>query len=264
MAADEQPNQDDATLGIVFATAGMGLAAARLIARTPGLAPYIERAAARGREQVGTTAENLVVVFEPEAERMLQQFLDSPEFDRALERVLTSPKVREALAQQTTSFAEELLAKLRMRLHAVDQRCAGLASRTLAFAVDLMLAQVVFLIVSALVGLIVALVGSLRPAWLFGSIAGAGWLLLVGAYFAFFWTLAGQTPGMRLVHLRVVDHYGEAPRLPRALIRFGALIVAIIPMFAGLLPILFDARRRGLHDFVARTYVVQSDIIPGG
>jgi uncharacterized RDD family membrane protein YckC len=41
-------------------------------------------------------------------------------------------------------------------------------------------------------------------------------------------------------------------------VRFAALIVAIIPMFAGLLPILFDARRRGLHDFVARTFVVRA------
>ena len=255
MAVDERVD-DDATLSVVFATAGMGLAAARLLARTPGLAAYFERAAARGREQVGTTAERLVVVFEPEAERMLQQFLDSPEFDRALERVLTSPKVRQALAQQTTSFAEESMTNLRTRLRVADGRVAGLASRTLAFGVDLLLAQVVFLILSALAGLIVALVGDLRPAWLFGTIAGAGWLLLVGAYFAFFWSLGGQTPGMRLVHLRVVDHFGEPPRLLRSLVRFAALIVAIIPMFAGLLPILFDSRRRGLHDFVARTYVV--------
>src|SRR5436189_5701953 len=259
VAVDERPSQDDATLGIVFATAGMGLAAARLIARTPGLSSYFERAAARGREEVGTTAERLVVVFEPEAERMLQQFLDSPEFDRALERVLTSPKVREALAQQTTTFAEELLESLRTRLRTLDRRCAGLASRTLAFALDLTLAQVVFLIASALVGPVVALAGELRPVWLFGFIAGAGWVLLVGAYFAFFWTLAGQTPGMRLVHLRLADHFGAPPRLLRSGVRFGALLVAIIPMFAGLLPILFDARRRGLHDFVARTYVVPTE-----
>jgi uncharacterized RDD family membrane protein YckC len=234
----------------------MGMAAARLIARTPGLAPYLVGAAARGREEVETTAERLVVVFEPEAERMLQQFLDSAEFDHALERVLTSPKVREALAQQTTSFAEELLERVRARLRSLDRRCAGLASRTFAFAVDLILAQIVFLIASALVGLVGALVGGLRPAWLFGAVAGAGWLLLVGAYFAFFWTLGGQTPGMRLVSLRVVDELGRPPRLLRSCVRFAALIVAIIPMCAGLLPILFDARRRGLQDFVARTVVV--------
>ena len=253
---EQQPSQDDATLGIVFATAGMGLAAARLIARAPGLAPYFERAAARGREQVGTTAERLVVVFEPEAERMLQQFLDSPEFDRALERVLTSPKVREALARQTTSFADELAERLRARLRKLDRHCAGLASRTTAFALDLTLAQVLFLVASALVGLVVSLAGTLRPAWLFGVIAGTGWVLLVGAYFASFWALAGQTPGMRLLGLRVAGPNGTPPTFVRAAVRFIALLVAIIPMFAGLLPILFDARRRGLHDFVAQTLVV--------
>lgn len=259
MAADERPKPDeDANLSVVFATAGMGLAAARLIARTPGLSAYVERAAARGRAEVGTTAERLVVVFEPEAERMLQQFLDSPEFDHALERVLTSPKVREALTQQTTSFAEDLLDRLRARLATADRRTAGLASRTSAFAVDLVLAQIVFLVGSALVGLVVALVGELRPAWLFGTLAGIGWLLVVGAYFAFFWSLAGQTPGMRLVHLRVVDRFGAPPGFVRSVVRFAALIVAIIPMFAGLLPILFDARRRGLQDFVARTFVVSA------
>jgi uncharacterized RDD family membrane protein YckC len=256
VTADERPSSDDATLDVVFATAGMGLAAARLIARTPGLAAYFERAAARGREEVGSTAERLVVVFEPEAEKMLQQFLDSPQFDQALERVLTSPKVRQALTQQTTSYADELLERMRARLQALDRRCAGLASRTLAFAVDLTLAQITFLVVSAIVALIGALVGGLRPNWLFESLAAFGWVLLVGAYFAFFWSLAGQTPGMRLVGIRVVDRFGSSPGLARSALRFVALLVAIAPMFLGLLPILFDARRRGLQDFVARTFVV--------
>ena len=254
--ADEPANSDDAALSIVFATAGMGLAAARLIARTPGLASYFERAAAHGREQVGTTAERLVVVFEPEAEKMLQQFLESPQFEQTLERVLTSPKVREALTHQTTSFAQELLERMRARLQALDRRCSGLASRTLAFAVDLVLAQIVFLVVSALGALVAGLVGGLRPDWLVGALAALAWVLLVGAYFAFFWSLAGQTPGMRLVGIRVVDRFGSAPRLGRSAVRFIALLVAIAPMLLGLLPILFDGRRRGLQDFVARTFVV--------
>jgi uncharacterized RDD family membrane protein YckC len=256
VTGDEPRNAEDDALGIVFATAGMGLAAARLIARTPGLASYFERAAARGREQVGSTAEQLVIVFEPEAEKMLQGFLDSPQFEQTLERVLTSPKVREALTQQTTSYAGELLERLRTKLKALDRHCAGLASRTLAFGIDLVLAQIVFLVVSAVVALVGALVGGLRPHWLFAALAGAGWVLVVGVYFVFFWSLAGETPGMRLVGIRVVDRFGDPPRPARSVLRFVALLVAIAPMFLGLVPILFDARRRGLQDFVARTFVV--------
>jgi uncharacterized RDD family membrane protein YckC len=34
------------------------------------------------------------------------------------------------------------------------------------------------------------------------------------------------------------------------------LVLAVLPLFAGLLPILVDARRRGLHDMLAGTVVV--------
>jgi len=42
----------------------------------------------------------------------------------------------------------------------------------------------------------------------------------------------------------------------RALVRFAALIVAILPFFAGFLPVLFDDRRRALQDYVAGTSVI--------
>jgi uncharacterized RDD family membrane protein YckC len=61
---------------------------------------------------------------------------------------------------------------------------------------------------------------------------------------------------MRLVGIRVVDSTGSSPRFVRSVVRFVFLLVAIAPMFLGLLPIVFDKRRRGLQDFVARTFVV--------
>ena len=42
----------------------------------------------------------------------------------------------------------------------------------------------------------------------------------------------------------------------RALIRVVFLGLCIIPLGAGFLPVLFDERRRGCHDLVARTVVV--------
>jgi hypothetical protein len=49
VTVDEQANRDDAALGVVAATAGLGLAPARFIGPTPGLTPYLERAGAQGR-----------------------------------------------------------------------------------------------------------------------------------------------------------------------------------------------------------------------
>ena len=42
----------------------------------------------------------------------------------------------------------------------------------------------------------------------------------------------------------------------RSLLRFGALVLAALPLFAGFLPILVDDRRRGVHDMLAGTVVV--------
>ena len=48
-------------------------------------------------------------------------------------------------------------------------------------------------------------------------------------------------------------------RLGRALLRFGALVLGAIPLFAGYLPVLLDARRRAFHDRVATTVVVHAE-----
>ena len=76
-------------------------------------------------------------------------------------------------------------------------------------------------------------------------------------YFVVFWSSTGETPGDRVMRIRVcMADSGEPPHPARALARFGALILAVIPLFAGLLPILTDDRRRGLHDRLTRTVVV--------
>jgi uncharacterized RDD family membrane protein YckC len=132
----------------------------------------------------------------------------------------------------------------------------GIATRGIALAVDAAIANGIYLVVAALLGLVTSLVGDLHPQWLVALIAAAGWALLVGGYFVLFWSATGQTPGMRMMRLRVVTYRGERVHFVRALIRLGGLALAIIPLFAGFLPVLVDERRRALQDFLARTVVV--------
>ena len=154
-------------------------------------------------------------------------------------------------------------AEQRIRKHQVaDVPYAGIATRAVGFAIDVLLAQIIFLTGAALVGLVASLVGDLRPAWLVAVLAGAGWILVAGTYFVLFWTAAGQTPGMRLMRLRVSDHRGRPPSLGRSVVRFFGLLLAIVPLFAGFLPVLFDDRRRGLQDFMAGTTVLYVDREP--
>jgi uncharacterized RDD family membrane protein YckC len=131
-----------------------------------------------------------------------------------------------------------------------------LAARGTALVVDAVLAHTAFLVAAGSIALIVSLAGSFHSTWLTGSLLAAGWAVVVLAYFVLFWTTTGQTPGMRLMRLRVLTASGKPPSFWRSLVRFVGLILAIIPLFAGFLPVLFDGRRRALQDYLAGTTVV--------
>ena len=139
---------------------------------------------------------------------------------------------------------------------------AGIATRGTALAMDAAFANLIFLVLGALIGLVTSLVGDLRPQWLVALLAAAGWTLIVGGYFTLFWSTTGQTPGMRMMRLRVVTYAGGRVHFFRALIRLGGLVLAIIPLGAGFLPVLFDDRRRALQDLLARTLVIH--VTPSG
>jgi uncharacterized RDD family membrane protein YckC len=98
---------------------------------------------------------------------------------------------------------------------------------------------------------------SLEPALI--ALGGAAYALWSIGYFVVFWSSTGETPGNRLMRIRVCAADGSGPPRPlRALFRLGALVLAVIPFFAGLLTILVDDRRRGLDDILAGTVVVAS------
>jgi uncharacterized RDD family membrane protein YckC len=133
---------------------------------------------------------------------------------------------------------------------------AGIATRALALAIDVGAAMVLFMSAVGLGALVASLVGSLRPAWVVGALLGSGWMIVAGAYFVLFWSVAGQTPGMRLLRVRVGRTLGGSLSVGRALLRVVGLLLAIVPLFAGFIPVLFTARRRGLPDFIAGTVVL--------
>ena len=65
---------------------------------------------------------------------------------------------------------------------------------------------------------------------------------------------------MRIMELRVLGPDGEPPGVGRAIVRMIGLYLAIIPFFAGFVPVLLNDRRRGLHDMMADTVVVHAPV----
>jgi uncharacterized RDD family membrane protein YckC len=205
---------------------------------------------------------------------LAERVIESATFKRALSGVLESPEVRRALTRQTAGFGAEIGASVRGSGRRLDDHVesaarrvvgrppsatggfGGVATRGLALAIDVLLAHAAFLVIAGSVALIASLAGDLRSGWIAGSIASVGWLIVVLAYFVLFWSGTGQTPGMRLMRLRVLaDRSGAPPSVGRSIVRFVGLILAIAPMLLGFVPALFDRRRRALQDYLAGTTV---------
>jgi uncharacterized RDD family membrane protein YckC len=213
--------------------------------------------------------------------RVVQELLDdavhSEAVQRAVEEILVGPAVRRAVARETNTFSSELTARVRERARQLDDRAesfarrifrrpprtasaaesySGLASRGGAFVIDAAITHFAVLVLGALLGFLVSLTAISADGWLVATLAGAGWALFVTAYLVFFWTSVGQTPGMRVLGIRVTDAHGRLPGAGRSFVRVLGTALAIIPLFAGFLPTLFDAQRRALQDFLAGTVVV--------
>jgi uncharacterized RDD family membrane protein YckC len=79
---------------------------------------------------------------------------------------------------------------------------------------------------------------------------------VAGLYFFIFHALRGQTPGKRLLGVKVIDAWGERPSLGRAALRTVGYAASALLCSIGFLWIGFDREKRGLHDWLAGTYVV--------
>ncbi len=230
-------------------------------------AALAEDADARVEEFVRRTVQSKVT------NELVEEIVQSAAFKNALKSALASPEVREAMEGQAASFGNDVLNAARRRAERADDsvesrahrllgrqqqlpnRYAGFGTRGTALVVDAALVSLIFVVGGALIGLVASLFGTLRPAWFVAALAGIGWLFVLIAYFVGFWSTAGQTPGMRMMRVRVIRAANEVPSGWRSLLRLVGLALAVIPLFAGFLPALVDARRRSLPDYLAGTTV---------
>ncbi|MEZ4401090.1 MAG: RDD family protein [Kofleriaceae bacterium] len=76
-------------------------------------------------------------------------------------------------------------------------------------------------------------------------------------YLLVFQATVGQTLGMRVLGLRIIDVYGERPSVAKAGLRTAGYLANLATLSLGFLWIGFDAEKRGLHDWIAGTYVIR-------
>jgi uncharacterized RDD family membrane protein YckC len=140
---------------------------------------------------------------------------------------------------------------------ALEFPLAGVGSRFLAVAIDTLLqAAIGLLVLLAAIGVFTAL--GAGGIWIAAFAIVAGFLIFYGYFAAFeaFWH--GQTPGKRLVGLRVLSVSGRPIRADEALIRNLLRLVDQLPgVYAvGIVAMLVSTRSQRLGDLAAGTVVV--------
>jgi uncharacterized RDD family membrane protein YckC len=139
--------------------------------------------------------------------------------------------------------------------HPVPRNYAGPVSRTIAYVVDVLVVALVFIGGAVVTGVTASFIGA-QARDLARAVTSAYLLVLpamLAVYSALFWALAGRTPGMALLGLRVVATHRRSLSWLSLLVR--AVLVAYFPI--GALWALVDRRHQAVHDKLARTAVVR-------
>jgi uncharacterized RDD family membrane protein YckC len=128
---------------------------------------------------------------------------------------------------------------------------ASHGARLVAYIVDVLI-QGALAIALVLVSLIATAI--FPPLFIVGLLA---WLAITIAYFPYFWARTGQTPGMKMMGIKVVrDADGGPITTGQAILRLIGYWVSGFVFYLGYIWIFIDKRRRGWHDLIAGTIVI--------
>jgi uncharacterized RDD family membrane protein YckC len=205
------------------------------------------------------------------ADQAWTEVLESEQAQKLVERIAGAPEIRAAIASQSAGLITDVGVRLTVITEEFDDALerivrprdpdsetdqAGLATRSVAAVIDLGLSFAGYALIASVVSSLFTTVVGRHPSlvWLI-----VGWALLVivgGAIFAAFWTLAGQTPGMRFLAIRLVSLDSREITFGRALRRALGAILSLLPLGLGYLAILRDPSRHAWHDRSTSTEVV--------
>lgn len=205
-----------------------------------------------------------------------RRLLASDETQRLVERIAEAPEIRAAISAQSVGMIEDVghtigngtrrldgaLERVvrriffrKLRVEPTDR--AGAVTRGLAFALDVLIVNLGFSGLAAVAALIAsAFSGNGNGVSDFALAAGTAlWFAIGSFYLVGFWSLAGQTLGMRFLGIRL-DVASRGLPFRRAVKRLIGMTLATIPFGLGFLGILFDRRRRAWDDRLSGVDVV--------
>jgi uncharacterized RDD family membrane protein YckC len=247
--------------------------------------PAVERAIVRVLESEAAQEALERTLSSPAAERAASKVLDSAlvdnvwdqllasdEAQKLVERIAGAPEVRAAIASQGAGLVsdigrqvrrvgdrldgalERFVRRLAGKPRAAPTDSVGLVTRAIAFLLDGVILNGIFLLAAAVLTALFGSDGVSTAGWVVGA---AAWVIFGSLYLFGFWSLAGQTPGMRFLSIRI-EHAGShvlGPTVARR--RLVGTVLSLIPFGLGFIGVLTRDDQRGFHDRHADTDVVR-------
>ena len=246
---------------------------------SPAVGRAIERAMAERVEAAGLSSQEMArivkqVLESDAAEQAWDEVLESREVQTLIERIAEAPEIRSAIAAQGAGLITDIGVKLTRLTEAFDDALerivrhhepnsetnqAGLATRLVAFGIDFALLFAIYSLASGVIASVVSFSfgGRLTPVGVI--VVGVIAYLLGGAVLVLFWSLGGQTPGMRVLSIRLMQDGSRDVTLGRAVKRLLALALALLPLGLGYFWILRNPSRHAWHDTMTGTEVIYDE-----
>ncbi len=242
--------------------------------------PIVEEAVQGALESDAVKRAVLEAMDSELVDEVWRRLLASEEAQQLVERIAGAPEVRAAISAQGVGLLEDIgrtigkltrslddnFERLVHRIFFRKQRAertdhVGFVSRALAYLIDGVFVNLGFTALIALVTLAFNVFGGDTTGGSNFAIAVGStiWVAMGSLYLVGFWSLAGQTPGMRFVGIRL--GVGRLP-LRRSFRRMLGLYLSVVTFGFGFLGVIFRQDRRGWEDRFAATDVVYDERRP--
>jgi len=209
-----------------------------------------------------------------------KRLLASDQAQQLVERIAEAPEVRAAISAQGIGLIGDigrtignLARRLDDRFERIVRRLffrrprvlptdrAGFVSRGLAMVVDGVFVNLAFTAFVALLTLGANIFGGNGEggSGLAIAIGSTAWLSFGAIYLVGFWSLAGQTPGMRFLGIRLAEERLSPRRSIRRLVGLG---LSVLAFGIGFLGVVFGERRRAWEDRFSGSEVLYDERRP--
>jgi uncharacterized RDD family membrane protein YckC len=240
--------------------------------------PAVEEAVQGALESEAVKRALLEAMDSELVDEVWRRLLASEETQQLVERIAGAPEVRAAISAQGVGLIGDIARTVGNVIRGIDDTCerivrkltfrkprpapsehAGAVSRALAMVIDGVIVNLSFTAAAAIFALVDSTFGNGGNASNFTIVVGSTvWVALGSLYLIVFWSLAGRTPGMSFVGLRL----SEKLSLRRSIKRLIGLVLSVFTFGIGFLGIIFRENRRGWADRMAAADVVYDEWQP--